>query len=687
MNFLNPSFLFALFATLIPVIIHLFSFRRYKTVYFSNVNYLKNIKNEAQRKSRLKNLILLILRILAIAGLVFAFAQPYLPHSKFNAQNPNPVVSVYIDNSFSMNAVSTEGQLLEVARRKALEIANTYSPGTRFLLVTNDMLPQHQHLFNRDQLVQQVSEIKSSPKTMTLSLIHNRLADYLAGNPDVPALTAFYLSDFQTKICDFQKFTHDSTIANYLIPLSTHISTNLYIDSCWMEYPAHKIGEEETLQVLIKNRSDQSFQNLPLKFYLNDTLKALSNFNIDANGEKIVELKYRNLLSGLHLGVAEISDFPIVHDNSYYLSYNVQPNLKALAIYDSNLRTENGLSYLSALFKGDNYISLEISELKNLKVSRLDEFNTIFLLNIGKLSSGLINELKMKVNNGTTVIFFPELNGDIETYNNFLALLNANKISRVDTSKQVIAAIDWEHPVYEKVFKDRSTGINFPVIKGYFVFSEDIRIPETRLMWFRNKEKAVSTQKAGNGNLVVFSFPLSPVNDAFARDILFVPTIYSLVINSLPQQKIASILGRDVNASIADRALPDVTALSVLEKSTGQEFIPEVMSSEGGHVNIDLTKYFNLAGQYLVRENDHAFTAISLNYDRMESDLNFMQPEELISAIEKSDHKNIFILQDQERNFGEVFKEIQSGTVLWRWFVGFVILCLLAEAIIIRFWK
>ncbi|MDO9613526.1 MAG: BatA domain-containing protein, partial [Bacteroidota bacterium] len=44
MSFLYPVFLFALLALAIPVIIHLFNFRRYKTLYFSNVTLLKLIK-------------------------------------------------------------------------------------------------------------------------------------------------------------------------------------------------------------------------------------------------------------------------------------------------------------------------------------------------------------------------------------------------------------------------------------------------------------------------------------------------------------------------------------------------------------------------------------------------------------------------------------------------------------------
>ncbi|MGV2482393.1 UNVERIFIED_CONTAM: BatA domain-containing protein, partial [Salmonella enterica subsp. enterica serovar Weltevreden] len=54
MNFLFPTFLIGLAAIAIPVIIHLFNFRRYKKVYFTNVRFLKELKQESDSKSRLK---------------------------------------------------------------------------------------------------------------------------------------------------------------------------------------------------------------------------------------------------------------------------------------------------------------------------------------------------------------------------------------------------------------------------------------------------------------------------------------------------------------------------------------------------------------------------------------------------------------------------------------------------------
>src|ERR1700741_1709528 len=111
MSFLYPAFLFGLFALAIPVIIHLFNFRRFKKVYFTNVRFLKELKQETESKSKLKHLLILIARLLEVTCLVLVFAQPFIPLSDSRIKTGQKAVSVFIDNSFSMESVSKNGLL------------------------------------------------------------------------------------------------------------------------------------------------------------------------------------------------------------------------------------------------------------------------------------------------------------------------------------------------------------------------------------------------------------------------------------------------------------------------------------------------------------------------------------------------------------------------------------------------
>lgn len=74
MKFLFPAFLIASLAIAIPIIIHLFNFRRYKKIHFTNVAFLKAIQQSSNSRKKINKWLVLLLRCLAVLAIVFAFA-------------------------------------------------------------------------------------------------------------------------------------------------------------------------------------------------------------------------------------------------------------------------------------------------------------------------------------------------------------------------------------------------------------------------------------------------------------------------------------------------------------------------------------------------------------------------------------------------------------------------------------
>ncbi len=686
MKFLFPTFLFALFSIAIPIIIHLFSFRQYKTVYFSNISFLKNIKKESKNKSRLKQLLILLARILTIVFLVFAFARPYVPANTETKNQPNQIIGIYVDNSFSMNALSEKGQLLEVARNKALEICLAYPAGTKFRLFTNDLKPKHQHLFNKEQFIQQVSEMQISPVVVPISMIYNRFAiqsdniDNLKTDKHL-----YFISDFQQSITDIENFKEE-LVFSYFIPLETNDIANLFIDSCWVEVPAHRLKQEEEIFVKIKNNSNQDYQNLPLKLLLNDSIKSITNFSVNANEEIVASLNYTNNSSGLQLGKLEISDYPFTHDNNWHISYFVEPQLKALAIFANNESSKQGLSYISSLFKNDNFIALEEMNIRNLQISRLNSFNTIFLVNLESFSSGFLNELKTSVAKGTSVVIFPSKN-NTENTNNLLAMFNASQIAGIDTSKQKISGVDFDNRFFEEVFRKKEQNPIYPEINGHLRFAQNVMSMETRLLWFQNNDKALSTVNYEDGKIWTFAFPLEKKNEAFARDVLFVPTLYNIVLYSMPKQDMSYVLGNKTFIEITGSQTIDLNSkIEIEHKETGEKFIPNKNISTRG-TQLDFSGQIVSDGHYLVLNNDNILASMAFNYDRKESVLNYFTENELQDKIEISQLKNARVIQNTSQNFSKIFDEIQKGKQLWRWCLLLALIFILTEVAIIRFWK
>jgi len=663
------------------------SFRQYKTVYFSNVSFLKDIKKESKNKSRLKQLLILLARILTLIFLVFAFAQPYIPATTDTKKQPNQIVGIYIDNSFSMNALSENGQLLEVARKKALEICLAYPAGTKFKLFTNDLKPKHQNIFNKEQLIQQIAEIQPSPIVIPLSMVYNRFSvQNQSINESSTDKHLYFISDFQRTISDIDNF-NDEPVFSYFMRLKPNEVANLFIDSCWVEVPAHRLKQEEEIFVRIKNSSSQNYQNLPLKMILNDSIKSITNFSVNAQNEITASLKYTNNSSGLQLGNIEISDYPFTHDNNWHISYFVEPQLKALAVFSNTKESKEGLEYISALFKDDSYILLDETNEQSLQISKLNDYNTIFLINLENFSSGFLSELKNSVAKGSSVVIFPGEKNNPVFLNNLLTMFNANPVVGSDTTRQKISGIDFENRFFKDVFRKKEENPIFPEINGHLQFENSTRSTETRLLWFQNNGKALSTVNFENGKVWIFGFPLEKKNESFARDILFVPTIYNIVLYSLPNQEMSFVVGRNTFYEIqGSKNINLNSTIEIVNNKTGEKFVPSKNISNRG-TQIEFQDQIQTDGHYLIQNEDTTLASMAFNYDRKESDLRYFEEGELQDKIDVAQLKNAQVVQNTDRNFAEIFDEIQNGKQLWKLFILLALLFILTEVALTRFWK
>jgi len=99
--------------------------------FFTNVKFLKKVVSESRRSSTLKKWLLLFTRMLLLAGLVLAFAQPFLAGS---AALKEKETVIYLDDSFSMQAQKEGSSLLDNAVQSLLK---KLPKDNRFSLFTN----------------------------------------------------------------------------------------------------------------------------------------------------------------------------------------------------------------------------------------------------------------------------------------------------------------------------------------------------------------------------------------------------------------------------------------------------------------------------------------------------------------------------------------------------------------------
>jgi len=193
MEFSKPSIFYYLLLLAIPVIIHLFNFRKHKKIYFSSIKFLKDIEQKTKAKYEIKRWVILLTRIILTTSVIFAFAIPYLQKKKDQKQADK--IGFYIDNSFSMERKDDNNtMLIDYAKNNAKNILKKLETNQKVLILTNDFNKKYQKWYSPKQAIDIVNEISisgSTNKTQTIVNRYNQLIDSTETN------SLYMLSDFQ----------------------------------------------------------------------------------------------------------------------------------------------------------------------------------------------------------------------------------------------------------------------------------------------------------------------------------------------------------------------------------------------------------------------------------------------------------------------------------------------------------
>ena len=195
--------------------------------------YFVTFIHDTKARNKLKNLLILTCRLLAVFFLVMAFAQPFIPQDNATVTKGQKAVSIWVDNSFSMDAVGTSGSLLDEVKKDAREIVAAYGATDRFQLLTNDFEGRHQRLVSKEEFLELLEEVKPSPAVRNVSEVVRRQQDLLNNTPDIESgnRQAFLLSDFQQTISDYGRIETDTAIQFREIIASAQNRNNIFIDS------------------------------------------------------------------------------------------------------------------------------------------------------------------------------------------------------------------------------------------------------------------------------------------------------------------------------------------------------------------------------------------------------------------------------------------------------------------------
>lgn len=675
MQFLFPGFLWALLALSIPIIIHLFYFRRFKKVYFTNVKYLKEIKEETSNRNKLKNLLILLTRCLAVASLVFAFAQPFLPKGSGVKSGIN-IVSLFVDNSFSMSSGKNDIPLIDIAKEKAKSVINSYGEEDKFQVLTHDFEGKHQRLISKEDALTYIDDIKISPAVQNLSLVLSRqkqLLETQTGNR-----LSYIISDFQKSIVDIQQY-QDTTLEVNLIPVQSVAPKNITIDSAWFEGPIPFLNQTNKLIVKVRNNSPEDVEQIKISFLKDGQEKPVAIRDISANGTVTDTVNLTIDKSGWQNGIIQVSDYPVQFDDKYYISFKVADTIKALFINDAG--TDR---FMNALFNGIKNFSLSNQNSNQLQYQQFQNFDMIMLNDLKSISSGLSNELVQYVKNGGKVLIFPGKSVDIASYNNLLTTMGASRLGNQNTLKREVSLINTEEFIFSDVYINTGRNLKLPVTTLSYNFLTLSSTAEEKLLTYRDAGAYLSKFRYGDGQLFLCAAPLNTEsNDLVYNAEVFVPLIYKMAISTTKQKPISYTIGNNLTVIVPNQRKSGDYVYRV--KDANNEIIPG-QSPVGNMMHLSMGGQIKNDGIFDLLLDKELVGKIALNYDRKESDMSHYNESDLENV--NAQNPAIKIISDtQQANLTGSISEKDKGVVLWKWFVVLALLFLAAETFLIRLYK
>ncbi len=675
MQFVYPTFLWALLALAIPIIIHLFYFRRFKKVLFTNVKFLREVKEETSMRSRLRNLLVLATRLLALAFLVFAFAQPFIPQNTA-VKTGTKAISVFVDNSFSMSSLSQDVPLLEKAKQRAREVIRAYGVEDRFQVLTNNFEGRHQRLVGQDEAMGLIDEITIGPAVRSLTNVTKRQEQALAmGKAEHESL--YLISDFQQNITDLEEW-QDTSKELTLIPLQAVHERNVALDSAWFESPVPLLSQNNRLLVRIHNYSNEDVDNIRLSVSYNGEEKPEGILSIPAQGTIIDSVNINVDQVGWQDIQLTITDYPIQFDDHYRLSFELKEKIKVLVIAaGANNR------FLSAVLKGLGVFSTDFLSSQGLDYSSLPNYQMIVIENLPNISSGLAAELQQYVQGGGNLLVFPARNADIDNYSNFLTPFPANTLQAFDASVRSVGNINTEEFVFDNVFENRFSNLKLPETQGNFPLTRYGGRKEESLMTYRDGSTYLAKYRLDLGHLYLCAAPVDEsINSLVQNAEVFVPMLYKMAISAGTAKPLAYTIGEI--ETVETRHQLNSGDIVYKMRSNEKEFIPE-QRIVGSRVYLGVSNQLSTAGFYeLFLNEEQSLDHYAFNYSRKESQLDYFSPEDLKTIV--GDKVGIIDTSNDDAITTAIAEQSQ-GFVLWRWCIILVLIFLGLEVLFLRFWK
>jgi hypothetical protein len=535
--FMNPLFLAAVSAAAIPLIIHLIHQRRSRVVDFSSLKFLKLVDLKVARSKRLKEILLMALRMSILALLALALARPVLtPKSASAAGNAAASAVFILDDSYSMSASSGGSAVFARALEALDKSLSTFSDGDQiaFMLLS---APDNSAAFSS-----KVSDISGKLKSARPSSIRGNAAAALEAayallrKSTAPNKEIFIATDLQNSLWKSAAASKlprfDKSVAIYILdagasePLSNLAVTNVSVGA------GAKPGSA-CVDALVRNFGTDAV-SVAVSLSWDGARVRESSSAVPPGGESLVRFEVEKVTPGIHEGFVSLSGDAVAADNVRFFTTD-RPAKKRILLIDgapSAVPYQDEVFYLKyALDPGlagtDSVFESETAAFRTLDPSVLSKFSAVVLANVPAVPPPVAARIEEFVRSGGALVVFPGDMVNFKQYENTIGHLLPARIAAPFGSVEdrgeggaFKLRLEPGHEAFAQIAADVSAPLEEARFWRAFGL-ERIKGRGRVMAAFSNSEDAIVEWQIGKGRVVLAAFPADmdwsnlPVRSAF----------------------------------------------------------------------------------------------------------------------------------------------------------------------------
>ncbi len=674
MSFLYSSVLWGLAAASLPLIIHLISMRNTKTVDFSSIRHIQELEHETIRKLKIRQWVLIALRMGIISALVLMVSGPIQIHdSAWVPSEKESTAIIVIDNSASMAVTEDRSSYLDRVKTQLPKIISSFDGLVNlYVYQTTPVQEIFQGILEKGMTINPVdwdiqqavgrdkiwSVVDSVLKTVGDAAV-NRECFILSDFPSIPP------SNFNTEFNEWRFYCIGQEA------LKDNVSITDISAVSQIKLPNHLLK----LKTKIENMGSIEKRNIPVELYLNEERvgQIVSHFQPGRSKDFLFQVYPGK--SGVIRGKLEIprDDYQLDDQQAFELTIPEQISCKVIANSQDELFMLR--TVLESISGKERFLDVELKVMDKIASIYLEETDVLILQDPKELSASAVEAIKRFLGKGGSILWFSGDNYEgiksISKFNLNLPIFR-EKVELEGESFFSVGVRDRDNPILQGL-NLRDVESSLPQV---FRYNKVDFSTNNKVIFALNNDDPFFIEIPHSGSQIYyFTSPLDLRWNDFGMKGLLIPLIHRLLILSATDEINTSMV--EVGETKYIKIKKDLfnEKWSVVTPSGNKILVVPDYTREALMIN-----QVNELGSYEVFAGDDLYTAFSSKLSPFEKPSLRASTDQINFVLGKN--KTVWI--EPGIDIKETILSQRHGRALWRTFLLITIILFMIESYLSR---